>query len=187
VITQAQANPGGNKTSIDRPAEPFILPLFSRIRRNHALEHATMHILSERVGRRTMVGRSSFWGFKIYGHVSTEDVITAAQEGLRHLQTGRWEMAVHPNCGSNIALAGTLAALGAFVAMSGKRRSWRQRLARLPMAVSVAILGILVAQPLGPLFQAYITTQPAVGSLRITDVTRERRGNILIHSICTEV
>jgi len=165
---------------------PLNMPILSRVRRNHALEHATMHVLSERVAKAVLVGRSSVWGFRIYGEVPTEDVVASSREGLRRLKAGHREMAVHPNCGSNIALAGTFAALGAFVALSGKHKDGKHRLARLPVAMTAATLGIFLAQLLGPLFQAYITTQPAVGDMRIISVLRERRAGILVHSIRTE-
>ena len=95
------------------------LGLISRVRRNHALEHATMHILNEHYRNLRLVTRSSLWGFYVYGDVPTEGVVAAAQEGLRRLRGGQRRMAIHPNCGSNLAVAGTLAGLGAFLALGG--------------------------------------------------------------------
>jgi len=166
---------------------PLNVPLISRVRRNHALEHATMHVLTERAAGLVLAGRSSFWDFRLYGEVSTELVIAASQEGLRRLKAGQREMAIHPNCGSNIALAGILAALGAFVVLGGRGKKNEHRFLRLPAAMTAATLGVLVARPLGPLFQAYVTTEPAVGRMRIIDVSRERRVGILVHTIHTEV
>jgi len=162
------------------------LPLISRVRRNHALEHATMHVLGERSHTLRIVGRSSPWGFYIYGDLPTESVLAAAQEGLRRLQAGQRRMAIHPHCGSNLAVAGILAGVGAFLALGGKSRNWLQRLSRLPLACVAATLGILVAQPLGPLLQARITTRADVGGLRIVSATREQRANITVHFIRTE-
>jgi len=48
------------------------LPVLSRIRRNHGLEHATINILSERFPNTTLIGRSDRQGFYLYGQVSTE-------------------------------------------------------------------------------------------------------------------
>jgi hypothetical protein len=167
------------------------LDLVSRVRRNHALEHATMHALSERHRNLRLVGRSSVWGFYIYGDVPTESVVGAAQEGLHHLKAGQRRMAVHPNCGSNLAVAGILAGLGAFLALGGgsadRTRSRLQRLARLPFAFVAATLGIVLAQPLGAVLQAHVTTQADVGDLRIVGVTRERRGRIVVHHVRTEL
>ena len=173
-----------------QPASVLLdIPLISRLRRNHALEHATMHVLSERHRNLRLVGRSSLWGFYIYGNVPTDGVLAAAQEGLQRLRLGRRQMAVHPNCGSNLAVAGILAGVGAFLALGGlsrKGKSWLDRLARLPLACSAAILGIVLAQPLGTALQAYVTTQADVGGMRIVGVTRERKAGVLVHHVRTE-
>ena len=166
------------------------LPFVSRVRRNHALEHATMHVLSERYRNLKLVGRSSLWGFYIYGNVPTEGVVTAAQEALRRLKAGQRRMAVHPNCGSNLAVAGILAGLGAFLALGGistsRDRSRVERLARLPLVFAAATLGIVLAQPLGTALQAHVTTRPDVGDLRIFSVTQERKAGVLVHYVRTE-
>jgi len=169
----------------------------SRVRRNHALEHATMQVLSERRRDLKLVGRSSLWGFYIYGDVSAEEVLAAAQEGLRRLQAGQRQMAIHPNCGTNLAVAGVLAGLGAFLALGGlsarrnrssveKPDSLLDRLVRLPFAFTAATLGIILARPLGPALQAHVTTQADVGDLRIVGVTRETKAGVLIHHVRTE-
>jgi len=167
-----------------------VFSFFSHVRRNHALEHATMHTLSERHRHLRLVGRSSPWGFYIYGQVSTEDVVAAAQEGLRRLKAGQRRMAIHPNCGSNLAVAGTLAGLGAVLAIggtsTGKEKSRMERLARLPLAFAAATLGIILAQPLGTVLQARVTTQADVGNLHIVSVTQETRAGVLVHTVRTE-
>jgi hypothetical protein len=165
------------------------LPPLSRVRRNHALEHATIQVLSERHHSLKLVGRSSLWGFYIYGDIPTEHVLTAAQEGLRRLQAGRREMAIHPDCGTNLAVAGVLAGFGAFLALGGlspnRDRSVWDRLARLPLAFTAATLGIILARPVGPIFQALVTTQADVGDLRIVEVTQERKAGIVVHHVRT--
>lgn len=165
-------------------------PLISRVRRNHALEHATLRVLSERYRDLKLVGRSSLWGFYVYGNVPTEGMLAAAQEGLRRLKAGQRWMAVHPNCGSNLAVAGILAGVGAFLALGGlsrnRPRSLLQRLARLPLACTAAMLGVVLAQPLGTALQAYVTTQADVGNLCIVGVTQERKASILVHHVHTE-
>jgi len=162
------------------------LPAISRVRRNHALEHATMHVLSERYRGIRLMGRSSLWGFYIYGDVPAEDVLAAAQEGLRRLKAGRWRMAIHPQCGSNLVVGGTLAGLGASIALAGKPKGCLNRIARLPLAFAAATLGLILAKPLGAIFQARVTTQADVGSLRIVGVTQEKRAGVLVHHVRTE-
>jgi len=165
-------------------------PLLSRVRRNHALEHATMHVLGERYRELRLVGRSSLWGFYIYGNVPTESVVAAAQEGLQRLKAGQYQLAIHPNCGSNLVVAGVLAGLGAFLALgggsSGRSRGRLEQLARLPLAFAAATLGIVLAQPLGPMLQARVTTQAQVGNMCVVGVTRENRAGVLVHHVRTE-
>ena len=149
-----------------------------------------MRVLTERYRGLRLVGRSSLWGFYIYGDVPTEGVIVAAQEGLRRLKEGQWQMAIHPNCGSNLAVAGILAGLGAFLALGGvfTRRSqsrW-ERLMRLPLACTAAMLGVVLAQPMGAALQARVTTQADVGDLCIVGVSREDKIGMCIHHVRTE-
>ena len=180
---------------MDRPLSSPVSSLLnvapiSRVRRNHALEHATMNVLSERYRDLRLVGRASLWGFYVYGNVPTEGILAAAQEGLRRLKAGDRRVAIHPNCGSNLAISGILAGVGAFLALGGLSRdhprNFWQRLFRLPFACTAAMLGIVLAQPVGPLFQAHVTTQADVGALRVVDVTREARAGIAVHHIRTE-
>ena len=166
------------------------LPLISRVRRNHALEHATVQVLSELHSSLRLMGRSSLWGFYIYGDVGTEDVLSAAREGLRRLKAGEKAMAIHPNCGSNYVVAGTIAGLSGFLALGGLSRNRRQslldRLARLPMACATATLGVILSRPLGTALQAYVTTKADVGDLRIDGITRSERAGSAIHFVRTD-
>ena len=52
------------------------------IRRNHALEHATIHLLSARHPHLSLVGRSDTAGFYLFGNVPTELVDEAVHEAL---------------------------------------------------------------------------------------------------------
>lgn len=166
------------------------LPMVARVRRNHALEHATMQVLTRRQGALRLVGRSSFWGFTIYGDVDTEMLVDAAHEALRRLKSGEHSIAIHPNCGSNYAVAGTIAGLGAFLTLGGLSREEEEhfldRLARLPLACAVATLGVILSRPLGAAFQAYVTTEADVGDLRIAGVTRTERAGTAVHFVQTE-
>ena len=166
------------------------LPPISRVRRNHALEHATIQVLTEQYPSLRLMGRSSLWGFYIYGDVPTAGVLATAQEGLRRLQAGEQRLAIHPNCGSNLVVAGVLAGLGAFLALGGvstkRTRSYLDLIVRLPMACAAATLGIILARPLGPVLQARVTTQSDVGDLRIVDITLEKKAGILVHHVRTE-
>jgi hypothetical protein len=92
------------------------LPPLSSIRCNHALEHATLHVLVERQHRRWLVGHSGIHGFWIVGEVATDELESAVHEALQRLRNGEASLAVHPNCGTNFATAGLLA--GGFAALA---------------------------------------------------------------------
>jgi len=176
--------------STGRLASFLDLPVVSRVRRNHALEHATLQILSEREGDTRLMGRSSVWGFMVYGDVDTRELLQAAQDGVRRLRAGQRSLAVHPNCGSNYAVAGVIAGLGSFLALGGLNRDedegLLERLARLPLACAVGTLGVIASRPLGAAFQAHVTTEADVGDLQITKVTKSNRAGTTIHMVHTK-
>ncbi len=157
-----------------------ILKLVQRIRQIHALEHATIHILSWRYPHIRLVGRTTDSGFYIYGNVDTEALAAAVSEALVRLQRGEKELALHPQCGTNLATAGVLAGLSAFLALVGKpRRRWT----RLPEAITMATLALILSQPLGLLVQRYITTSPNVTDIAIKEIKRFDRGTVRVHKV----
>jgi Domain of unknown function (DUF6391) len=97
--------------------------LINSVRRNHALEHATISILLTRLGPMRIVGRAVSDGFYIYGDVSADRLREFADEALSRLQRGEAHLAVSPLCGTNIAVAGVLAGL---VLVVSPGRSLRQ-------------------------------------------------------------
>ena len=124
------------------------------VRRNHALEHATVAVLLARHGPTRLAGRASGDGFFILGDVGAEELASCASEALERLQRGQSSLAVSPLCGTNVAVAGLLAAGAATsVLASGNRRD------RFPNAFTAAMLGVIAAQPLGRLVQKHITTR----------------------------
>ncbi|MFN2231636.1 MAG: DUF6391 domain-containing protein [Anaerolineae bacterium] len=130
----------------------------SQTRRNHAVEHATIHLLNRRFPTLHLVGWSGPFGFYIHGHVSADAVQSAVQEALARLRRGESYLAVHPRCGTNIVTAGTLAGLVSFLAMLPG--SDRDRRTRLPLVVLLSTLALLFAQPLGTAVQQWVTTDP---------------------------
>ncbi len=157
-----------------------MLNLVNVVRQNHALEHATMHILSQHNPYLRLAGRTTPIGFFIYGSVSTEEVELAAQEALTRLQQGEAHLAVHPRCGTNLAVTAVVAGTAAFGATLGRPRS---RWERLPLALMAATAGAILAQPLAHRIQEQITTSPEVKGVRIMGVERQERGRITIHKV----
>ncbi len=161
-------------------------PLINRIRRNHGLEHATIHVLSARYPRRAIAGRADAQGFVILGNLSTEAVTQAARDALRRMQQGEAHLAIHPNCGTNYLMAGALAALGSYSALlGGDSQRWRDRIERLPLAILAGVAALLVAQPLGAAAQRHLTTHSEVEGLEIVEVRRIHRGRTAIHRVFT--
>lgn len=159
--------------------------LLSRLRRNHALEHATLHVLSQRDPRRTIAGHSDLGGFWILGEVSTEELKEAVEEALFRLRAGEWHLAVHPNCGTNFVAAGVLAGLGAFLAMIGTEKKWRAQLERLPLAISLATVAVMFAQPVGLSLQREVTTQGNPEQLEVIQIIPTQRGRFKAHRVLT--
>jgi hypothetical protein len=171
--------------SIDRA-----LAAAGRIRRHHALEHATMHILSRRPRDVTFYARASPRGLVVYGDLPTEDVVSAVTEALARLRNGEYQLAVHPNCGTNLVTAGTLTGLAALIVttvpgMGKKRTSPWHLLSSLPLAILAATLALLVAQPLGQALQANVTTDAEMKNLVLKHITRHQQGPLVYHTVRT--
>ena len=161
-------------------------PLISRLRRNHALEHASIHVLSQRNPHKTFVGRSDANGFFLFGNVPTEEVSLAVDEAMRRLSAGEHRLALHPNCGTSFLTAGVMAAAGSFISLHGsKDESWHERLGRLPLAILLSMLGIILAQPLGIKLQQRVTTQPNLGSMKVLSIRPLSRGRTTTHRVVT--
>ena len=161
-------------------------PILSRIRRNHGLEHATIHVLSEGKQRRPMAGHSDAGGFWLIGELSTEEILEAAQTALARLREGERDLAVHPNCGTNFAIYGTAAGFGAFLAFAGSGNKVRDKLERLPLAALIATIALILSQPLAFRIQKNITTSGDPQGLKITRITRTSIGGRTAHRILTE-
>lgn len=157
-----------------------------RIRRNHGLEHATLNLLSRRLPGRPLAGHSDLNGFWIVGDISTEEMEAVVQEAWTRLYSGEHELAVHPGCGTNYVVGGVLAGLAATGAMIGVGRRFRDRIERLPLAITLATLAIVLAQPLGLLLQENVTTSGDLGSLKVAKITPRHRGRLKIHRIITQ-
>jgi hypothetical protein len=141
------------------------------VRRNHAAEHATMTILSRRAPGVRFVARSTPGGFTIYGDVATQTLHQAAEEAVARLQAGEANLAVHPNCGTNLVTGGLLTALVALLILGR-----RPRLDKLPFLVLGTTLALIASQPLGRLAQRYITTSPRLDGAWVASVRRLRPG-----------
>jgi hypothetical protein len=158
---------------------------FSRVRRNHALEHATLQVISRKNPRVSLAGSSDMGGFWVLGDVDTQELQEGVDEALDRLRGGERSLAVHPNCGTNFAAAGVLAGGAAWLGMLGSGDGIKRKAERLPLIISLVTVVLILAQPLGPILQARVTTQAAPGDLQVTGITRYQRGEMPVHRVAT--
>jgi hypothetical protein len=160
------------------------LPLILETRRNHALEHATIHMLSAKYPERHLAGHSNPTGFFVLGNVTTDDVKSAVTEARTRLRAGESELAIHAGCGTNFATTALMAGSMAWLPLSGSK-SLRRRLWLLPFAVAFGVLGFVLSQPLGPILQARVTTEADLGDLQIEDILPVRKRGVAVHRVIT--
>jgi hypothetical protein len=153
----------------------MIKQTLSRIRRNHGLEHATLHLLGQRFPNVPIAGHSDSRGFWIIGNIPAEAVSSAAQDALQRLRAGQRQLAVHPNCGTNFATSGIFAGTAAWLAMVGGSARLRDRLERLPVAIVMATLALLLSRPVGMFLQERLTTSGDPGELQMVEVRTTRK------------
>ncbi len=139
-----------------------------KVRRNHGIEHATVHVLSESNPNLSLVGRADGGGFSIIGDVRPEQLADAAQAALARMKNGQGDLAVHPRCGTQLVTLGTLTALAAFIVLGN-----RPRVSKLPDAIIATTLAAFAAQPLGLQLQKYVTTSPNVFAAEFAGVKRK--------------
>jgi hypothetical protein len=161
------------------------IPVIARIRRNHGLEHATINILSQRFPNCPLAGYSFPAGFFLLGDVPTGQVRDAVAQGLSRMSNGERSLAIHPNCGTNFVVTGFVAGALAWLGMAGAKDR-RDKVERLPLVITLVILGLIVSQPLGPKIQQRITTSGDPQGLSIVDIFPLRFGPFSLHRVITQ-
>jgi uncharacterized protein YqhQ len=161
-------------------------PVLSRIRRNHGLEHGTIHVLSRGYPGTSLIGRSDARGFFLYSSLPIEPVHEAVSEALDRMRAGEHRLAIHPNCGTNFLTAGLLATVASYFSLYGGRdERWQDRLMRIPFAIVVTSIALLLAQPLGNAAQQYLTTQGDPEGLQVDAIISLRRGRNRVYRVLT--
>jgi hypothetical protein len=171
--------------SMIQPSNILEYPLISRIRRNHGLEHATLHVLAKYLPHTMLGGHSDTGGFWIIGDVPSETLHAAVQEAISRLRAGESNLAIHPNCGTNYATMGALAGLAGAASMFGSGKQFRDKLNRLPVAVALATLAVIISRPLAFRIQERVTTSGNPGSLEVTQISHQQHGRMTVHRIQT--
>lgn len=84
------------------------------LRQVHALEHATVWMLSDLEqtsihtslnDNETIGGMSTEKGFYLYGEINPLKLKSAVLLALNRLQKGEWSLALHPRCSTNLSVA----------------------------------------------------------------------------------
>jgi len=151
---------------------------FATVRRHHAIEHATVTLLTERDPSLRVVGRSDTTGFYIYGEVDRDKLNDAAQRALARLQSGESALAIHPRCGTNLVVAGLLTAVAAVLAIGRK-----PRLDKIPNVILATTVAAFVAQPLGMTLQERVTTSSDARGARIAGIRESQMGQIKVQHV----
>lgn len=162
---------------------------FLIIRQVHALEHATVWILSDTVNSRktkrstsylsadneTIGGLSTEKGFYLYGEINPLKLRQAVNLALTRLQQGEWNLALHPRCGTNSSVAAMLTAGMAVTAHFTLPRSPVHQIVGMGLA---AMTANYLAPDVGIYVQKYITTAIPF-NLKLQKITKitDKSGN----------
>ncbi len=143
---------------------PSLAAAIRRTRQHHAIEHATIHLLTARFPGQRFSGLSDAFGFTIYADVDEMDLRRAVDDAILRMRAGEASLAIHPNCGTNLA---TSALLATGAALIGSRR--RGRLDRLATSLLLVLAALVAAKPLGYRLQGY-TTLADVDDRHLADI-----------------
>ena len=149
---------------------PFVqltqqLMLGGAVKQNHALEHATIVLLSKKYPDVRLAGISFAAGFFVFGDLPTEAIYPAAQEALNLLRTTSPELAIHERCGTNLAVTGLLTSLSAMT-VARMRRPYGS----FNNVVLATTAALILSRPLGLTVQRHVTTQTPNASMTILGV-----------------
>ncbi|MEZ4860872.1 MAG: DUF6391 domain-containing protein [Caldilineaceae bacterium] len=123
-----------------------------RTRQHHAIEHATLHMLALRFPQQRFSGLSDPVGFTIFGELDEYTLRRAVGDALVRLQAGEEQLALHPNCGTNLVTTAALLALASLLV------STRRNIVERFLFTLFLILPVLVfSRNIGMHFQGYTT------------------------------
>ena len=135
---------------------------FLMLRQVHALEHATVWVLSN-LGQRqnssqdneTLGGLSTEKGFFLYGDINSVKLKQAVRIALTRLTRGDWDLALHPRCGTNSSVA---IALTTGMILTTHFILPREPIGQLLGMGLASITATYLAPEIGMSVQKYITT-----------------------------
>lgn len=151
------------------------------VKQNHALEHATIVLLSRKYPEVRFAGISFASGFFVFGDVPTEAIVPTANEALTLLRTTQPEMAIHERCGTNLAVAGLLTGLSSMT-VAKMRRPYNS----FNNVLLASTAALILARPLGFVVQRYVTTQTPNASMNVVKVTPMQLFSTPAHFVSTD-
>lgn len=155
-------------TLVSVPKQIWRIAKSKNIRRNHAIEHATINVLERVAGYRLNIsGLSREDGFYIAGIQNPEMVEQAAIEGLFLLKQGNCQMAIHRRCGTDVAIANFMGALVFLILL------FTTGMFSLLNIIIALLISNLISPYLGEYVQKYFTTSCDVGEMEIIGLEYE--------------
>lgn len=143
------------------PSQIYKIATNPVLRKNHALEHATVNVLERKFGFKNLAGYAEDNGFYIIGADNIFLVEQAAREGLALMKSGKRELAIHDKCGTSISMVNFLSAVLFLILIFATGH----------FSIVNILLAILVANLVGPLLgkyvQRYFTTSTDVAEIEI--------------------
>ena len=147
------------------------------LRRNHALEHATIVVMMEREPGRRLNGFSTDEGFFVQGVRSISEVESAAREAMRRLQNGEKRLAIHRNCGTTIVAANLLAAIF-FLVTLGLGFLYLGGTYLYLMILGSVVLAFALRIPLSLVLQRFVTTDADLTNAEVGWVEPAQPGDL---------
>ena len=151
-------------TILTVPVEIWRIATNKKLRKNHALEHATINVIEEKFGPSNLAGLARKEGFYIKGLVDPVLLEEAARVALFRLRNGEKRLAVHKRCGTTIAIINFVGAVSflALLFLTGY------------FTILNVIIALLVSYLIGPLLSPWVqlrfTTLPEVDDMEIVGV-----------------
>jgi len=132
------------------PGQIVAIATNPRLRRNHALEHATINVLESKYGANKLRGLSQDNGYYIQGCKDRLILEKAALEALYRLQHGEEELAIHDRCGTSQAVANLSFAVMYLIVLfaGGQLNLTAVVLGGLALVVFSPVLGIWIQKTL---------------------------------------
>ncbi|MFW5787958.1 MAG: DUF6391 domain-containing protein [Bacillota bacterium] len=154
------------------PRQIYQIATNSRLRKNHALEHATVNVLEKDFGYNRLSGYATENGFYIIGAQDINYVLQGAKQGLQLMRNGQGELAIHDHCGTSRIVANFVSAIIFIVLLvtTGQFSIFN--------IIIALLLAHMISPVLGKFVQRNFTTTPDVEEMEIDSAKFETNGSV---------